>query len=143
MALVPLRAKWSNQLTTGESVSFVIETKALQACNAIYDPVFRFHNIGTEAFDLEIEYTLDLGSGTDDPLNSGTYTNVVVSASVMAGAMYDYSFGGQQLDGNTAIKVTHVVTVTNSGVLTQIFHAVLSGHAEVQTQFSAGQVTFS
>lgn len=143
MALVPIRAKWSNQLTTGESVSFVIETKALQACKTLLAPLFRFHNVGTETFDLEIQYILDLGSGTDDPLNSGTYTNVVVSVPVAAGAMYDYDFGGQQLDSNTAIKVTHVVTVTNNGASSQIFHAVLSGHTEVQTQFSAGQVTFS
>lgn len=143
MALVPIRAKWSYQLTTLETVSFVIETKALQACNAVYDPVFRFHNIGTEACDLEIEYIMDLGSGTDDPLNSGTYTNVVVSVSIPAGQMYTYDFDGQQLDHNTAITVTHTVTITNNGLLTQIYHAVLSGHADVQTQFSAGQVTFS
>lgn len=138
MALVPFKTKWSHQLTTGASASFVMETTALRNTNAVYNPIFRFHNVGTEDVELQIVYTLNLGVDTDDPLNSGVYNNTVVDATIPSGAMYTYDFDGIQLDKNTAIAITHEVTITNVGVASQIFHSILTGSTEVQTQFSAG-----
>lgn len=138
MALVPAKIKWSQQLATTEDTTFVIENTALAYTKVIFRPVFRFHNIGDETADLEIKYTLDLGSDTDDPLNSGTYENTVVSETIAAGAFYDYDFGGIQLDDDTDIITTHTVTITNNGASTHVFHSILSGMGEVQAQLAQG-----
>lgn len=138
MTAVPAKIKWSQQLTTGEDTEFVVETEALTYTKVIFNPVLRFHNIGDEAADLEIVYTLDLGSATDDPLNSGTYENTVVSETIAAGAFYDYAFGGRQLDDDATINVYHTVTITNTGLTTHVFHTILTGQAEVQAQLAQG-----
>jgi hypothetical protein len=104
--------------------------------------VFRFHNFSTVAgsLELEIDYKMDLGSGSD-PLNSGTFELNVVSETVNNGQYYDYAFGGVQLDNaaDTIGAVTHTVTVTNNSGATQIYQAVLSGQTEVTVQLPASQ----
>lgn len=137
MALTPIKAKWSQQLTTGEDVEFTIETTALKNTYAIYKPVLIFHNPGDESCTLEIDYTMDLGNDTDDPLNSGSMTVNVVDTTVAAGARYPYSFEGIQLDNDDTVTVTHTVTITNDGLNTHVFHTLLFGYTEVQTQFSS------
>jgi hypothetical protein len=139
MALAPVLTKWSQQLTTGEDTTFTIETQALAATTAIYTPIFRFHNIGNEAAEIQIVYTLNLGTATDDPLNSGTYSNTVVDTTVPAGAMYTYDFDGMVMTSRSSIVITHEVTITNVGISTHVFHSTLTGSTEIQTQLSAGQ----
>jgi hypothetical protein len=136
MALVPIKVKWSQQILTGEDTSFTVETTALVNTFAIYRPILMFHNIGNEAAALEITYTMDLGSG-DDPLNSGTYTSTVVDVSVPAGGRYPYDFAGMQLDDDDTVSITHTVKITNSGASTHVFHTILTGMSEVQTQFAS------
>ena len=80
--------------------------------------------------------TLTLNGATDDALNSGTYTNTVVDVTVPAGARYPYDFDGMQLDDNTDFAITHTVTITNSGTSSHVFHSLLFGTTEVQTQLA-------
>ena len=138
MAITPVHGKWSYQLTTSESATFTIEDTALATTNAVYNPVLRFHNMGSETFSLVIVYNMDLGSATSDPLNSGTYTTTVVDVIVAANGLYDYDFGGIQLDNNEDMHVTHVVTIQNLGASTHVCHALLFGRTEVQTPINAG-----
>lgn len=135
MALSVTKSHWAQQLTTGESTTFTIEDSALANTNAIYRPVFRFHNFGDESCTLEIVYYLELTSSTSDPLMTGTYTNTVVDTTVPADSMYTYDFDGIVLDSDTMVATKHVVTITNSGASTHTFHSVLWGFTEVQTQF--------
>ncbi|KKN20145.1 hypothetical protein LCGC14_0938560 [marine sediment metagenome] len=143
MALTPVKIKWSQQLLTTADTEFVVETNALVNTFAIYQPVLMFHNIGDEAATLEIKYTMDLGSETDDPLNSGTYENTVVDTSVPAGGRYPYDFDGLQLDNDSTVSITHTVTITNDGASTHVFHTILTGFTEVQTQFSSANSVIS
>lgn len=143
MALTPLKVKWSQQLTTTESTVFVVETTALVNTFVVYSPVLMFHNIGDEAATLEIKYTMDLGSATDDPLNSGTYENTVVDVTVPAGGRYPYDFDGMQLDNDSTVSITHTVTITNDGLSTQVFHTILTGNTEIQTQFASANSVIS
>jgi len=143
MALTPVKVKWSQQLLTTADTEFVVETTALVNTFAIYRPILMFHNIGNEAATLEIKYTMDLGSATDDPLNSGTYENTVVSTSVPAGGRYPYDFDGMQLDNDSTVSVTHTVTITNDGLSTHVFHTILTGFTEVQTQFASANSVIS
>jgi len=132
MALTPVKGKWSQQLLTGETTSFTIETTALKNVQAVYNPVFRFYNIGDENATLVITSTLDLGTDTDDPLNSGSFTETVLDTVVPAETTQDYAFGGIQLDNDEDVTVTHTVTITNSGLATQVFHSILFGSSDVQ-----------
>lgn len=134
MALAPIKGKWSQQLTADEETSFVVETTALTNVYFILNPVLIFHNPSNEDATLKITYTLDLGSG-DDPLNSGTFTVDVVDETIAAGARYPYSFSGIQLDNDTQYLVTHEVTIKNIGLSTHVYHTLLTGYSEVQTQF--------
>lgn len=132
MALSPVKGKWSQQLTTGENTTFTIETTALKNTLAVYNPVFRFYNIGTEDATLKITSTLDLGTDTEDPLHSGSFTETVLDVVVPTLTTHDYTFGGIQLDADETVTVTHNVTITNNGLTTQIFHSVLFGSSDVQ-----------
>jgi len=132
MALSPVKAKWSQQLTTLETTSFTIETTALKNTQAVYNPVFRFYNFGDENAGLLITSTMDLGTDTDDPLNSGSLTVTVLDVTVPAETTQEYAFGGIQLDNDTDVTVTHTVTITNSGLTTHVFHSILFGRADVQ-----------
>ncbi len=143
MALTPLKIKWSQQLATGSATTFVVETTALVNTFAVYSPVLMFHNIGDEAATLKIKYTMDLGSATDDPLNSGTYENTVVDVTVPAGARYPYDFDGMQLDNDSTVSTTHTVTITNNGLSTHVFHTILTGNTEIQTQFASANSVIS
>jgi len=140
MALSPLKLKWSQQLIAGEDDEFVIETLALATTYFVQNPVFVFHNIGDETATLEITYTLELNSETDDPLQSGTYTLKVVDATVAAGDRYPYNFDGMTLDDDDNYHVTHTVKITNDGASTHTFHSILTGVTEVQTQRAASSV---
>ena len=138
MALTPFRNKWSYQLIADEEQAFTLEDNALANTKTIYNPVLRFHNIGDEAATLKITYTLNLGSQTDDPLNSGTYTNTVVDETVSAGAFRDYDFGGIHLSNDTTYVITHTVTIKNIGASTHVFHTLLTGQTETQAQLPQG-----
>jgi len=146
MALTPVKVKWSQQLTTtspDNTTQFVVETGALVNTFTIFRPVLMFHNPGDEDATLEIKYTMDLGTATDDPLNSGTFESTVVDVTVPAGGRYPYDFDGIQLDKDTAVTITHTVTITNLGTSTHVFHTVLTGEAEVQTQFASANSVIS
>lgn len=147
MAMTPVKVKWSQQLTASgtddDDTEFVIESTALVNTFAIYRPVLMFHNIGDEDATLEIKYTMDLGSATDDPLNSGTYENVVVDVTVPAGGRYPYDFDGMQLDNDSTVSITHTITITNLGTSTHVFHTILTGMTEVQTQFASANSVIS
>lgn len=135
MGLGPVKVKWSRQLIVDEEATFVIEDGALSRTEAVFRPLFRFHNPGTESATLKIEYVFDLGSG-DDPLNSGTFTVDVVDVTVAAGDFYDYNFGNITLDSNTSLSVKHNVTIKNIGTATHVYHSLLFGEAEVQPQIA-------
>ena len=143
MALAPMKVKWSQQLATTANTVFTVETTALVNTYAIYRPVLMFHNIGNEAASLLITYTMDLGSETSDPLNSGTYESTVVDVSVPAGGRYPYDFDGMQLDNDETVSITHTVTITNDGAATHVFHTILTGMTEVQTQFASANSVIS
>lgn len=135
MALSTIITHWGQQLTAGEDTTFTIETNALASTNSICEPIFRFHNFGDEACTLEIVYYLELTSATADPLMTGTYTNTVVDTTVAAESMYTFDFGGIPLNSDEVIATKHVVTITNTGASTHVFHSVLWGKSEVQTQY--------
>jgi hypothetical protein len=140
MALTPIKGDWGNQVEAGGTDTFIIESEALRTTTFVINPVFRFYNFGTESFSLVITHVLDLGSRTDDPVHSGTYSINVVDVIVTSGGFYAYDFGGIQLDSNTDLHVTHTVTIQNLGSSTRTYHALLYGSTEVQTQIGAGSI---
>lgn len=134
--LYPLRGDWPVNVPAGDDYTFTVETTALMNTRAVYHPVLRCHNFSTGALDLTIEYTLDLGSG-DDPLHNGTFTMVVVLATIPASTYLDYDFGGIHLATDTTLTVYHNVTIANPGAVARLFHAVLFGEIETAVQLPA------
>ncbi|MFA5135486.1 MAG: hypothetical protein WC505_06910 [Patescibacteria group bacterium] len=134
--LYPCRIDWPANITAGDEYTFVVEDTALANANAIYEPVLRVYNFGTETLDLTITHKLDLGTG-DDPLHNGIFEMDVVVTIIPTGTYVDFTFGGLHLATDTVLAVTHTVEVANASGSTQLMHAVLYGKAELEAQLPA------
>jgi hypothetical protein len=134
--LYPCRIDWAANISTGDDYTFVVETEALANAKAVYSPLLRVYNFGTDTLDVTITHVLDLGAG-DDPLHSGTFSMDVVIASVLTGTFLDYNFGNAHLAQDAVLTVTHTVEIANATGVTQLAHAVLFGEAELEAQLPA------
>ena len=137
--LYPVQILLAYQVEAGVTTSFALEDLVLTTTKAIFDPVLFLINRSTGLAHFKVVWLLDAGMG-NDPLYSGTFSQIVVDDDVAAGDQIPYSFQGNNLNNYTdPVASGHSVYIENKSAITQIYWVMLVGRADIRTQLPANE----